>query len=74
MFELFVYVVVVIAVLAVVAPGSAPASSPLLDLKTLSLQELKALGKQHNIPGWRAWKKTQTAIAKLQLVTPAADR
>lgn len=34
--------------------------------EAMSIQELKALGKQHNIPGWKAWKKPQTAIARLE--------
>ena len=35
---------------------------------TLSIADLKALGKQHNIPGWKAWKKPETAIAKLAAI------
>lgn len=33
---------------------------------TMSIVELKAIGKQYNVPGWKTWKKPQTAIARLE--------
>ena len=105
MFELFIEIVVTVAVLALYGQGKPRASIAVVetpvavittvlhapeatvaapdvetvvfvadeqvttqkaDYTAMSIQELKALGKQHNIPGWKAWKKPQTAIAKLE--------
>ncbi|MBW4696251.1 MAG: hypothetical protein KME27_31440 [Lyngbya sp. HA4199-MV5] len=77
MFEALVYTVVTLAVLtfygckeATIATAPIVASVPqpvvTTDYAAMSIAELKALGKQHNIPGWKAWKHPQTAIAKLE--------
>lgn len=75
MFELLVYAVVTITVLAFSGQPSAlstPTPNPYTPtpsaLTDLPIAELKALGKQHNIPGWKAWKKPETAIARLTAI------